>query len=1078
MDLEALRPGRRTAVLRVGGMTCGACSSTVERALAGVIGVVDASVSCVTGLASVDFDPGVTSLEILGETVEDVGFDLESAEVQQQLGAGGETVAVELKVGGMTCSACSGTIERHLQDLPGVTRASVSLILNKAYVVCDPGQISPETLRDEIDDIGFDAQVTSANTKQASGGRANLHVLATPCCPSLASSEQSAADFDQTVQALLGVQGCQSTMTGHKRITYDPHVVGARRLLANLKDELGSAYVVEWAFVNSSDEQLQGHVCEMLRLRRDVWRAAPIAGLVFALTILCPIMGFSALSYQLHNGVDVLALSVLGLATPVQFYVGRRFHKAAFQALKRKSPNMDVLVSVATNTAYFYSVGLLLLCLCMPETAGAQNLAAATAHFSTMGPILIAVVLLGKFLEAVAKLSAMRAMTNLNSNQLDLAVVCDAKGSSAIPVEQVELGDVIRVYPGERIPVDGVVCSETTVHVDESLMTGESAPVSRSEGDLVIGGTSCISGGCLMRATRVGSDTTFGQMYQLVQDAQASKAQIQRTADKVARFFVPSVICMSVSTFMLWIFLIFYGFVDLPRSVHGNGHSMSAMSTPAQQTDDPLVLATLKLLFAMKFGMAVLMIACPCAMGLATPVAVMVATGVAARRGCLVKNAVALETSAHLDVVVLDKTGTITQGQPAITAAVCVAKSFAALSHAWAEMCNSQPKNSVTTAASELAPATVEFIGADGVAETDELERCFWWLLGTLESASDHPVAKCIQGTVGKMQGLPPIVTPLDFECLNGRGVRCVVDQLGGVMARVGNLRFFEETVGNSPEAPGAAELRSWVVSLQLRGHTVVILHVDGVALGAVALNDPIRPEAKWVVEQLKKTLGLEVWMCTGDNTATAQCIAEKVGIGTAIVAEALPSTKRECVQMLQRSGQKRVGFVGDGINDSLALAQADVGVAIGVGAQVVVEAADVALVRSDLSDYVNFLRLSKATFRTIILNFFWAFCFNFVCLPLAAGLFYPLVHIPPLAAGIGMACSSCLVVFSSLTLWRFRPKAATEPRDVRRRQGKSFLASRKTQWTALHDDSDDKNESPTVIGRCASTRIDDPAAV
>jgi len=301
------------------------------------------------------------------------------------------------------------------------------------------------------------------------------------------------------------------------------------------------------------------------------------------------------------------------------------------------------------------------------------------------------------------------------------------------------------------------------------------------------------------------------------------------------------------------------------------------------------------------------------------------------------------------------------------------------------------------------------------------VEALFWCLLGTLESASDHPIAKCIMESLGQTQGLRVLNSPNNFEVISGRGVQCIVEQLGGLMARVGNLSFYDETRTSQGEAESLAsqQLLAWVSSLQQQGHTVVLLHVDSLLLGAVALRDPIRKEAEWVVGYLKDKLGLEVWMCSGDNTATAQSVAREVGIEH-VIAEALPQTKRHCVQKLKSAG-RHGGFVGDGINDAPALAEADVGIAIGVGAHIAVEAADVTLLRSDLSEFVAFLSLSKATFRTVLLNFFWAFCFNFVMLPIAAGIFYPSVHVPPLAAGIAMAGSSCLVVFTSLQLRHFQ---------------------------------------------------------
>mmetsp|Transcript_121787 Transcript_121787/g.389400 ORF Transcript_121787/g.389400 Transcript_121787/m.389400 type:complete len:1102 (+) Transcript_121787:80-3385(+) len=1038
-------PTRRIAVLRITGMTCGACSSTVERALLMHPGVHEASVSCVTHLAKVAFDVSlVGEAAALLEVVDDVGFDAavleESGSPDARTGGAGASGrwAVELKIRGMTCTACSGTIERHLQSLKGVDRATVSLVLSKAFVVFDPAEQSAEKLQGEVDDVGFDADVVCSGPADASGSAGGTHTglhvqvsqLSAESPPTVLGRLTGAdGDFAARARKLPGVSGCQRA-SGNWRVMYDPNQIGARRLLSRLQDELAPDFSVEWVSVRPENEQIESLMREMRSLRRSMLLAMPPAILMFTSTIVLPSFGMDlgesgCLSYSIRHSVDIYILLILVLSTPVQFVVARRFHAAAFKAIKRKSPNMDVLVSVATNTSYFYSTGLVLYCLLMPETPGTHDLVMATSHFFTMGPILIAVVLLGKYLESRAKQTAMKALTDLPSSMPANATLCSS-GSNAertIPVELVELDDVLRIFAGGKIPVDGSVCSESAVHVDESLLTGESSPLVKKQGDLVVGGSTCISGGCLMRVTRVGGDTMLGQMVALVQEAQASKADVQRMADMVARIFVPSVVGLSLVTFLIWSALVFSGTVRVPQGHHMHGGMGGGVMTVEEEVQD-----SLKFLFAMKFGMAVLMIACPCAMGLATPMAVMVATAVAAKRGCLVKSAAAFETAAKLHAIVLDKTGTITQGSPSIQAAVLSADGMAPLLEAWRQLRKAVPPKVVGQATPRevvvRAPA-VTVVGARPQEVEQELQACFWWLLGTLESASDHPVAKCILGTVGALPGLPPIAPPHDFEYFSGRGVRCTVDSLGGVSARVGNLRFYEETVAGRQECGAVSELRSWVALLQEQGHTVVLMHVDAQLVGAVALRDPIREDAAWVVDYLQRTLGLEVWMCTGDNAATAQMIAREVGI-TNVVAEALPATKSDCVKQLQRTGAgkslRRVCFVGDGINDSIALAQADVGIAIGVGAQVAVEAADVTLVRSELVDCVYFLSLSKSTFSTIILNFFWAFCFNFVCLPMAAGVFYPTIHIPPLVAGIGMASSSCLVVMTSLGLRRFQP--------------------------------------------------------
>mmetsp|Transcript_59967 Transcript_59967/g.111206 ORF Transcript_59967/g.111206 Transcript_59967/m.111206 type:complete len:1068 (-) Transcript_59967:44-3247(-) len=1012
----------RLATISVQGMTCSACSGTVERALKKMEGVQNASVSLITHSARVEYDATVTSAADLADTIDAVGFDAALEEdreeaIEASKGGGNgtqkpsrpEAVSVEMKVEGMTCSACSNTIERHLRGLDGVRRATVSLILSRAYVVCEPS-VDPTSLCGEVEDIGFDATLVTVSPVDQSGGRAWLHASVTR----RSSEPLSAAELDSfqtTVRAMQGVLGCQATQEGLQRITYSPYLIGARKLLKELTDVDGNLSV-EWRKASWESESLTMHMRELEGLRYDMKRAALPAILVFTLSMLIPEdvsgMGLlSTLGWRLCHTLEVRALIIVALATPVHFFVGRRFHHAAFLAVKRKSPNMDVLVSVATNTSYFYSVILMLICL-LYRSHSAHVLVKAATHFLTMGPVLIAVVCTGKFLESRSKLKAMEALTNLPQSQPEAAILCEHGHELIVPVEQVEINDILRVHAGAKVALDGIIQSENAVGLDESMLTGESVSICKGPGDLILAGTTCVSGGCLMSVTKVGTDTTLGQMVQLVQDAQASKAPVQRVADNVARVFVPSVISLALFTFLLWATLVFSGYVEV--SEHG-----AAME----------VETAMKLLFAMKFGMAVLMIACPCAMGLATPMAVMVATGLAAQTGCMVKSAEALESSARLDVVVLDKTGTITEGTPVVSASACMLAPLKELASKWQVWRDAQPRTS-----SPKTLPMVDFLDCSTDVKDTDLEamnECFWWLLGTVESASDHPIARCITDHVQKMAGLPEVVAPRTFDYASGRGVTCVIDQLGGVTARVGNVRFFEETC-----APGGlGPLQKWLDGMQSHSHTVVLLHVDGKAVGAVAMKDSLREDAPWVVNWLQQKLGAEVWMCTGDNTATAQSIAHEVGI-TKVIAEALPSTKKACVQQLQEKrkggglGRSTVAFVGDGMNDSPALAQANVGIAIGVGAQVAVEAADIALVRSELTDLVSFLALGQVTLRTIKLNFFWAFCFNFACLPIAAGvLYYPnRIVIPPLAAGIGMAASSFLVVSSSLLIRCFSPPA------------------------------------------------------
>jgi Cu+-exporting ATPase len=1078
------KPEQRTvtASIRVEGMTCAACAGSVERALIAAKGVQKASVSCVTGLARVEFDANLCSGTTLCDVIHSVGF---GAEVDCTDEDKKRIMVASIQVDGMTCAACAGSVEGALTAAKGVQKASVSCVTGLARVEFDAKFSSGKALCELVESVGFCAKVEAEDEIDKMSSKAALHVESS--CPR--------DKLEGLARQLDGVLSCRTLAKGHQRIDYDPYVVGARVLLARLRDAVGPDFELSPTDEGSSDEHLMGYEEHIRGLARDAKWAAPPALLVFILEIAIPAAqldgDITPLEFEVLRGHIPLRLLLLVLsATIVIVGPGMRFHKAAIGAIKRRFPNMDVLVSVAAGLAYLYSLVIVCVCVSTPsDSPTVYELKHASGHFLAMGPILIAVVIFGKIIESKAKLKAMKALVDIPSSLPPTAVICEEKGDQTIPMELVQLGDVVRVFAGGRVPVDGSLCSDAEVHVDESMLTGESRPVSKKNGDALLAGTLCVTGGCLIRVTKVGGDTTLGQMMKLVQDAQASKAGMQRVADSLARVFVPTVFVIAILTFCVWTTLVFTGVQELPNmsneaGTDNSGHSghsgmdNSGMDNSASNEDDHGT-GFLKVLFSMNFSISVLMIACPCAMGLAVPMAVMVAVGLAAKRGCLVKNAEALEVAARLDALVLDKTGTITEGAPRVTHAAYCPEVFAPMKKAWALMNSTQQNawasvgsdavafqpldtiNTIKTLESkqsagsafgdrfsarssvgskrERAVPTVETIGdaktiGETIGDSKAMKDCFWWIMGSLESTSDHPIAKCVQGTVQKIGHLPPASGSQDFEVTQSRGVRCTLHELGGVTARVGNLSYYQET-SSKPLSDAGAALIQWMKDMQQKGHIVVLMHIDGMPAGAVALRDPIREESPWVIDYVQKKLGAKVYMCTGDNAATAQAIAREVGIEH-VIAEAMPATKSELVARLQKPAKPggrplRVCFCGDGMNDSPALAQADVGVAIGVGADVAVEAADVALVRDEIDELVAFMALSRATFKTILVNFFWAFCFNIVCLPLAAGVFYPTAHIPPLVAGIGMSCSSVFVVLQSLLLRFFKAPHASHPSAV-----------------------------------------------
>jgi Cu+-exporting ATPase len=621
----------------------------------------------------------------------------------------------------------------------------------------------------------------------------------------------------------------------------------------------------------------------------------------------------NALSF-LHNPILQLAL-----ATPVQFVIGFRFYRNAWHSLKARSPGMDVLVALGTSAAYVYSVynGFL-----RPALGQATGAAMPELYFEASA-IVITLVLLGKLLEAVAKGRTSEAIKRLIGLQPRTARVLRQGLELDVPVGEVRVGEVVLVRPGEKIPVDGRVLEGASA-VDESMVTGESLPVEKKPGDPVIGATINSFGAFRFQATKVGRDTVLAQIIRVVEEAQGSKAPIQRLADRVAGVFVPVVLGVAAVTFLVWL------------------------------------LAFGNLTMGLISAVAVLVIACPCAMGLATPTAIMVGTGKGAEAGILIRSGESLERAHKLQVVVLDKTGTITEGRPALTEVVAL-----------------------------------------GSLDRRELLR----LAGAAEKRSEHPLGVAIYEAVrGELGGAED---PQEFAVTPGRGVRA---RVGGRIVLAGTAEFLREQ-GVDPQSGRGEQER-----LEARGHTVVHLAVDGVLEGLLAVADQVRNSSREAIEALKG-MGLEVYMITGDNRRTAQAIAAEVGIDR-VMAEVLPERKAAAVEEIRASGRV-VAMVGDGINDAPALATADIGMAMGTGTDVAIESADVTLMNGDLRSVAAAVALSQKTMRKIRQNLFWAFFYNSLGIPIAA-----LGMLNPVIAGAAMAFSSVSVVSNSLSLKRFRVNA------------------------------------------------------
>jgi P-type Cu+ transporter len=647
---------------------------------------------------------------------------------------------------------------------------------------------------------------------------------------------------------------------------------------------------------------------------------------VFALPLFVLSMGrdFGLLGMWAHQ--PWVNLLFFALATPVQFYVGYDYYVGGLKSLRAGSANMDVLVAMGSSAAYFYSMVVLLF-----PSLGDH------VYFETSAMI-ITLIKLGKMLEARAKGRTSEAIKKLMGLRPKTARIVRDGVERDVPIEMVALGDVVLVRPGERLPVDGVVIEGRSA-VDESMLTGESLPVDKKPGDEVVGGTINKQGLIKFEATRVGAQTALAQIIRLVEEAQGSKAPIQRLADQVSGVFVPAVIVVAIVTFLGWFLIGGVGFTE-----------------------------------SLIFMVAVLVIACPCALGLATPTAIMVGTGKGAEHGILFKNSEALERAHELTSIVLDKTGTITRGQPSVTDVVVV----------------------------DNGPVVS---GGDGqAADQNALLR----LSASAERASEHPLGEAIVDAA-RRQGLI-LSDPEGFQAVAGQGIAATVD---GHQVLVGTKRLFKE------RGVALDSLEDELVRLEAEARTAMLVAVDGQAAGVVAVADTVKEGSAEAIRTMQD-MGLELIMITGDNQRTAEAIGQQVGVSQ-VISEVLPGEKAERVRALQEG--RIVGMVGDGINDAPALAQADVGIALGTGTDVAMAAADLTLMSGDLRGVPRAITLSRITMRTIKQNLFWAFFYNVILIPLAAGAFYPWLGIrlhPVLAAG-AMAFSSIFVVSNSLRLRRAR---------------------------------------------------------
>ena len=799
------------ATLKITGMTCAACANRVERSLKKQPGIREVAVNLASETARVQFDTDETGIEKIIRSIKDIGY-------------GVITGKVDLKLSGMSCASCAQRIEKVLNKLDGVIKATVNFATEVATVEFNSADVTVAEIKRAVQNAGYRAK------------------------------------------------------------------------------ELGDKNPAE---------------VEQAEREREIRRQK---GLVLLSSILSlPLLAYMlAMLFRAHNWLPSLFMNPyfqFALATPIQFVAGANFYKEAYIALKGRSANMSVLVALGTSAAYFYSVAATFL----PGQVTHREV-----YYETSA-IIITLILLGKTLETIAKGRTSEAIRKLLDLQAKTATIIREGQEVQVPVEEVQVEDWVLVKPGEKIPVDGVI-KEGYSSVDESMLTGESVPVDKMAGDEVIGATINKHGTFTFEATKVGRDTALAQIVKIVEQAQGSKAPIQRMADIISGYFVPVVVTLAIITMAAWYY------------VADPGNFTRALTNFT----------------------AVLVIACPCALGLATPTSIMVGTGKGAENGILIKSGEYLEKAQQLNAIVLDKTGTITKGEPTLTDVL--------------------------------------------VSNHQYNEISVLKMAASVEKFSEHPLAQAIvKGAEEK--GLSPD-KPVEFSAIPGHGV---MGKLGGQLVLLGTRKLMQE---NNVEI---ANHLGQIEELEEQGKTVMLMAVSGQLVSLLAVADTVKEHSREAIAELRN-MGIEVWMITGDNARTAKAIAREVGIDH-VLAEVLPEDKAREVEKLRSQG-KTVGMVGDGINDAPALVTADVGFAIGTGTDVAIEAADITLMRGDLRGLVGSIKLSRATLKNIKQNLFWALFYNTVGIPVAAlGLLNPVI------AGAAMALSSVSVVSNALRLKKFRLK-------------------------------------------------------
>jgi len=820
--------------------------------------------------------------------------------------------------------------------------------------------------------------------------------------------------IQSVLETLDGTHGVLGHVINQKKatITYKPDARGARELMKIVQAQTSPDLEVQ--VDPRANVKTVGEMDPTLK--QDLYRCLPALACVMILLMVLP--QFPALmpylSMNLLPGLHLQTAGLLLFSFPIMFIYGARFHKGAYKAFKSGVLDMNVLISVSTGLTFGYSMIVSVLSVLLSIFFDFEHAWNPPPSYFEAPAMIITFILVGKCLEGSAKQATADCLNELLGSQPLTANLLEGPSTTkaaSVPVELLQIGDAIQVFPGEAVPVDGKMSSDGEARFDESLLTGESRPVKKFKGDAIIGGSRCLSGRVVMQVTRIGSGTMLSQISSLVENAQTSRAPVQTVADTIAKYFIPFVLVIATMTWFVWYTLVFALDVIPMEEIAPRG------------TTWPIVQ---KYFFVMEFGLTVLLVACPCALGLATPTAVMTATGVAAKHGILLKNGgLPLELGSKITHLVLDKTGTITEGKPTLHKCACLDTRNPTAAKAWdllKEAYLQNIKKQSPVAPEPVSPrARLESLGEP----LDQVYKAaFWWAVGCAEMSSEHPLGKILVD-IARSESGAELTQPTKFSNVTGKGVHCTIGDLTLSVASMPSI------LQESPFEQASVSLEPWTKGCRVQACTVIGLAVNGVPLGGMALRDQVAPYAKQCISSIQEC-GVEIWMCTGDHAATAQAVAKECGIPPwKIVAGALPADKVNTIKKLQqevnfKSREKKnvVAMVGDGVNDSPALAAADVGVAIGAGHNVTVDAADVVLVRSDFRNLMTYLQLCKEAIRTIWINFFWAFLFNICALPIAAGMLYNQgIKMTPVAATAIMATSSLFVVNCSLALRNFQPR-------------------------------------------------------